>query len=181
MKIIIFGASGTGKTTLGNLMSAKLNWTYLDSDDYYWEKTNPPFQTKIPLEKRNEQLKTDFNNNENVIVSGSLCTWSSFWNTAFDLGIFLNLPKAVRMKQLLNREIERYGEALTTDKVVQETSRIFLEWAAGYDDENNEGASIKQHRDWIAEMDCEVIEVSGDLTSEERLAIILKEIEAING
>ncbi|MGB1217432.1 MAG: AAA family ATPase, partial [Saprospiraceae bacterium] len=177
MKIIIFGATGTGKTTLGKSISEKLNWTFLDSDDYYWEKTNPPFQTKIPLQKRNENLKTDFENNENVIISGSLCTWSKFWDSAFDLGIFLRISKKVRMKRLLNREIERYGAELYTNEKIKEKSKIFLNWAEKYDDETNDGHSIRQHKNWIELLNCAVIEVIGDLTNDERLIIILKKIE----
>ena len=176
MKIIIFGATGTGKTTLGQSISAKLNWAFLDSDDYYWEKTIPPFQIKIPLERRNKNLKVDFNNNENAIVSGSLCTWSKFWDTAFDLGIFLSISKEVRMKRLLNREIERYGEALNTNEIVKKSSKAFLEWAEKYDDEKNNGHSIRQHKDWIKAMDCPVIKVNGNLTNDERLIIILQKI-----
>ena len=97
MKIIIFGATGTGKRTLAKSISEKLNWTFLDADDYYWEKTNPPFQIKIPLERRNENLKKDFRNSRNVVICGSLCTWSKFWNTAFDLGVFLRLPKEISL------------------------------------------------------------------------------------
>ena len=177
MKIIIFGASGTGKTTLGKSISKKLNWTYLDSDDYYWEKTNPPFQTKIPLDKRNKNLTKAFQSKENVIISGSLCTWSSFWDTAFDIGIFLRVPQKIRMKRLLAREIERYGEALNTNEAAKEKSKAFLEWAKTYDDETNDGASISQHKNWIELMDCPVIEINGDFTNEEIQEILLKEIE----
>lgn len=104
LKIIIFGGSGSGTTTLGQSLAEKLNWTFLDADSYYWQPTNPPFQKKVPLAKRNEQFKTDFHNNEKVIISGSLVSWGAFWHSAFDLGVFLSLPKEIRMQRLLNRE-----------------------------------------------------------------------------
>lgn len=172
MKIIIFGASGSGKTTLGKSISRKLNWIYLDSDDYYWKKTNPPFQTKIPLAERNENLKTAFRKNNNVIVSGSLCSWSKFWDNAFDLGIYLGVPQEIRMQRLLNREIERYGEALNTNEATKKKSKEFLEWAASYHDD---GHSLR-HKNWIDRMDCDVINVNGDLTNDERLSIVLEKI-----
>ena len=177
MKIIIFGATGSGKTTLGKSISEKLSWTFLDSDDYYWEKTNPPFQTKIPLEKRNKNLKTDFNNNKNVVTTGSLCTWSKYWDSAFDLGVFLRLPKTIRMNRLKNRELERYGEGLKTNLALKEKSKAFLQWAEKYDDEKTEGHSINQHRNWIKVLDCPVIELNDDLTNLERLMAIIKKME----
>ena len=158
-------------------MAKKLNWTFLDADDYYWEKTNPPFQKKIELEHRNRMLKKDFAANKNVIINGSLYTWSEFWNTAFDLGVFLSIPKEIRMKRLLYREIERYGEQLKTSKKIQEKSKVFLEWAAKYDDNNFEGRSMKQHQNWIKIMNCEVIALNGDLTNKERQRVVIKKIK----
>ncbi len=177
MKIIIFGAAGTGKTTLGKSISEKLNWIFFDADDYYWEKTIPPCQTKATFESRNENLKLDFRSSENVIISGSICTWSKFWNTAFDLGVFLRVPKKIRMKRLLNREIELYGEELNTNEVKKEDFKTFLEWAEKYDDERFDGQSISQHKNWIEIMDCSVIELNGNLTNSERQKIILRKIE----
>ena len=92
------------------------------------------------------------------------------------------------MKRLLNREIVRYGEALKTNEAVKERSKLFLEWAEKYDDETNNGHSISQHKNWIALMDCAVIELMGDLTNDEREIIVLNRVEdyrrqsiAVNG
>ena len=178
MKIIIFGASGTGTTTLGKSIAEKLNWIHLDADDYYWEDTDLPFQKKIQLETRNANLKTDLHNYENVIISGSLITWSTYWNTAFDLGVFLVLPKNIRMKRLWNREVDRYGEKLNTDQAIKVKAKAFLEWAEKYDDRTFQGRSIKLHRDWMELLDCEIVELNGDLTNDERLDIVVKKIES---
>ncbi|MEM9884692.1 MAG: AAA family ATPase [Bacteroidota bacterium] len=177
MKIIIFGASGVGTTTLGKSLAEKLNWTFLDADDYYWEKTNPPFQQKIELKRRNEQLKKHFLNHENVIISGSLVTWGAFWNSAFDLGAFLSLPKAIRMDRLRKREQERYGKTLETDQAIKEKSKAFLAWAGKYDDEKFNGRTITQHRKWISMLNCEVLEIHGDLTNGERQDRIIECLE----
>ena len=177
MKIIIFGAAGTGKTTFGESLSKRLSWKFLDSDEYYWEKSIPPFEKKIPLKIRNENLKVDFLKSEDVIVCGSLCTWSKFWDTAFDLGIFLWLPKEVRMLRLSNREIDRYGMNLKTNMEMNKKSIDFLEWAEKYDDESNKGASITQHLNWIKELSCPIIELKGDFTNEKRIKFTLDKIK----
>lgn len=173
MKIIIFGASGVGTTTLANGLAKRLNAIHLDADEYYWEKTEPPFQIKLPLEKRNENLKADFNKHQKVIISGSLITWSDYWNTAFDIGIFLQLPPAIRMERLKNREQERYGHQLKTDQQLIKKSANFLAWAAKYDDASFEGRSISQHKKWIQLLSCEVLSITRDLTNEERIKMVL--------
>ena len=81
------------------------------------------------------------------------------------------------MKRLLNREKDRYGEALNTNQEIKAKTKAFLEWAGKYDDINFQGRSIKLHRDWLELMDCEVVELNGDLTNEERLNVIIEKIK----
>ncbi|MEL6562135.1 MAG: AAA family ATPase [Bacteroidota bacterium] len=178
MRIIVFGASGSGTTTLAKALAEKWNWIHLDADEYYWKKTNPPFQIKLPKQERNKNLKYDFIKSEEVIVSGSLITWDEYWNTAFDLGVFLILPQNVRMERLKKREIELYGEKLKFEKEIISKSEEFLKWAEKYDDELFDGRSISQHKKWIELLDCEVIEI-GNLTNEERIEIVTEKIKNI--
>ncbi len=35
MILILMGVSGTGKTTLGNMLAAQTGWTFLDGDDFH--------------------------------------------------------------------------------------------------------------------------------------------------
>ena len=122
MKILLFGASGTGTTTLGKEIEKRTDFKHLDVDDYYWKKTNPPFQEKIPLAKRNKHLMVDFNKSDNVVVSGSLVSWGKEWERVFDLAVFMRLENKERMERLKKREVKRYGKSLFTDKKIQENS-----------------------------------------------------------
>ena len=46
------GASGSGTTTLGAALGARLGWRHVDSDDLFWERTEPPFTTQRAREAR---------------------------------------------------------------------------------------------------------------------------------
>ncbi len=178
MKILIFGASGAGTTTLGASLGKTLNWKHLDADDYYWEKTSPPFQIKIPLEERNLRLTKDYQENDSVIISGSLVTWGAHWQSAFDLAIFLLIPPEARMKRLANREMERYGNLLKTDENKRLNSKAFLDWAKKYDDEQFDGRSIRQHRAWIKVLQCPTLIIEGDTTNDQRLDLVIAKIQS---
>lgn len=39
MKVLLFGASGAGTTTLAQKISENNSIKHLDVDDYYWQKT----------------------------------------------------------------------------------------------------------------------------------------------
>ncbi|MDH7445872.1 AAA family ATPase [Aquimarina sp. 2201CG14-23] len=176
MKILLFGASGSGTTTLGIEIEKKTAYKHLDVDDYYWKKTIPPFQEKIPLIERNENLKIDFNTFENVIVSGSMVSWGKEWETAFDLGVFIRLENTKRMERLRKREAERYGEKLLTDQKTKKNSEAFLAWANQYENPHFKGRSLKIHNDWIELLNCKVLRLDGETELNDKVKKILAEI-----
>ena len=177
MKILIFGASGSGTTTLGKEIEKRTNFIHLDVDDYYWKKTELPFQEKIPLVERNKSLKTDFNKFENLVISGSMVSWGKEWETAFDLAIFIRLENTERMERLKKREIERYGNKLLTERKIQQNSKAFLEWANLYENPNFNGRTLKVHNDWIELLDCKVLKLDGQIELTEKVETVIKEIK----
>ncbi|WP_299256197.1 AAA family ATPase [uncultured Aquimarina sp.] len=178
MKILIFGASGSGTTTLGNEIEKRTNFVHLDVDDYYWKKTQPPFQEKIPLTKRNKNLKVDFKKFENVIICGSMVSWGKEWETSFDLAIFLYLNNSKRIERLEKRETERYGEKLLTDKKIKQNSKAFLEWAKQYENPNFNGRSLKIHNDWIELLTCEVLRINGEMELNNKVEKVITKIKS---
>ena len=177
MKILIFGASGSGTTTLGKEIEKRTNFVHLDVDDYYWKKTEQPFQEKTPLRERNENLKADFNKNQDVIISGSMVSWGKEWETSFDLAIFIHLNNNKRMERLKRRESERYGEKLLTDKNTKQHSKAFLEWASQYENPYFDGRSLKVHTDWIELLDCKVLRIDGEMELKNKTEKVLAEIK----
>ncbi|WP_298903546.1 AAA family ATPase [uncultured Psychroserpens sp.] len=174
MKVLIFGASGSGTTTLGNEIERQIAFKHLDVDHYYWKNTEPPFQEKIPLDERNQNLKADFKTFENVVVSGSMVSWGIEWQTAFDIVVFITLDNEKRMERLKNREAERYGKRLITNKSIKQNSEAFLEWANQYENPNFEGRSLKIHNNWIKQLNCKIMRIDGEIE------LIYKTTEVIN-
>ena len=43
--IHIFGASGSGTTTLGRAIHETFRHAHLDTDNYFWISTDPPYTT----------------------------------------------------------------------------------------------------------------------------------------
>ena len=56
--IHIFGASGSGTTTLGKKICKELGYKLMDTDDYFWMPTEPKFALKRPREERIEMMNS---------------------------------------------------------------------------------------------------------------------------
>ena len=55
MILILFGVSGTGKTTIGRLLSERLGWRFVEADDYHSLANRQKMQAGIPLTDEDRQ------------------------------------------------------------------------------------------------------------------------------
>ncbi|WP_394774791.1 AAA family ATPase [Flavobacterium sp.] len=174
MKIMIMGASGAGATTLGeNFIKNNNVFLHLDSDSYFWEKTDPPFQTEKSADERNSLFESDFYSQKNVVVTGSIFHWNTTYKNLFDLVVLLYIPKEIRLQRLAEREISRYGNKILSDEKLNTKYNAFLAWASEYDlEENTTTRSLKQQKQWMTEVKCATLFLEGDLTVKERLDIL---------
>ncbi|MCU0451123.1 MAG: adenylate kinase [Bernardetiaceae bacterium] len=174
MKIHLFGASGTGVTTLGRALSARWGLPYFDTDDYFWEPTPVPFTVRRAPEVRDQLLASHLAPHPSWLLGGSsVIAWGEQWRTAFDLVVFLWLPPALRLARLRAREHARYGDALRTDPDRRRQFTDFMAWAAGYDDGSSGGSrTLANHEAWLASLACPVRQIRGDTTTEERVRLV---------
>jgi adenylate kinase family enzyme len=157
--IHILGASGSGTTTLGRALSVRLGVPQFDTDDFFWVKTDPPYQTSRAVPERQEMLRAALDGVPGGwVVSGSLVKWGDAFVPRFDLVVFLTLPPEIRLARLRAREVARYGDAAIAPGGWAHTMyREFLEWAARYDSGGLEVRSLVAHQAWLARLTCPVL------------------------
>jgi hypothetical protein len=166
MFLLITGASGSGTTTLGRALAERLRIAHLDADDYFWRPTTTPFTVKRDSTERLSLILDQLRARPSAVVSGSIVNWGAALEDAFDLVVFLYLDAAIRVERLRKREIKLLGKA----------DGEFLDWAAQYDAGLLSGRSLAKHRTWLSSRRCPVLELTGDLTVDERVAAVLKGI-----
>lgn len=160
MRIHVTGASGSGTTTLGRALAAELGCPHLDSDDYYWLPTDPPYQRKREVGERNAMLLDALKSAPTCVESGSLVSWGEEIWALFDRVVFLYVPAEVRLARLRERELRELGSV----------DPEFMEWAESYDRDDFTGRSRRIHEEWLAKLRCPILRLEGDLAEEERLA-----------
>ena len=172
-RIHIFGASGSGTTSLASAIAEKHGHRFLDTDDFFWAPTNPPYQEKRPRDERLAMLRQALLNSVPWVLSGSLCGWGDPLIPEFDLVVFVVIPTPVRLARLSAREIERYGrEAIAAGGERHEAHIDFLEWAGRYDTGGPELRSRALHEAWLSALPCAVLRLEGDRSVGDQLTQI---------
>lgn len=173
--IHILGASGSGTSTLGDALIQSFGYVHVDTDDYFWEPTDPPFQQPRERPQRQALLGSALDVHPRWVLSGSLCGWGDIFIPRFDLVIFLFVPQEIRLARLKERERHRFGqEALAPGGAMHEAHVAFVNWADAYDGGGDDMRSRRCHEQWLAALPCPCIRLEGSLTAVEQVTRLEK-------
>jgi adenylate kinase family enzyme len=151
-RVHILGASGSGVSTLGRAVARAKRWSYFDTDDFYWQPTDPPFVVKRPPSDRVERLLGVATPGEARVLGGALDGWGDALIERFDLVVFLRAPTELRIDRLRERERRRFGRRVGEGGDMDDHHQRFLAWAASYDDATLTSGlrSRARHEAWLA-------------------------------
>lgn len=175
--IHIYGASGSGTSTLGRNISEKLGYFFMDTDDYFWEQTDPPYTKKRNLSTRIRLMREDIERYENVVISGSLVDWGDELIPLFTLAIRVENDTKIRLERLKTRERERFGSRIDYGGDMYEHHVEFINWAASYEDGGINMRSKVKHDDWQRQLICPLILVDGSMPIMVNFELIKRKIK----
>ena len=172
VRLHVFGASGSGTTTLGQAVEAAIGLPHFDSDSFFWLPTEPPFTAPRPKPERDAMAFQALSGSDQWVLSGSIVSWSPTVVELVDRAVFLYLPSQVRLARLRARETERYGDRIEPGGDMHEASTAFLAWAERYDTAGLEQRSLATHEAWMRTLGVPVLDLRGELTVAERVAAV---------
>lgn len=183
-RVYITGAAGSGTSFLGRALAERLGVAHLDTDNFFWAPTDPPYTEKRPVEDRLELIRAAQaagaqGDKAGWVLSGSADGWGESVIDGADLIVFLLTPPPVRLARIRRREAEKFGDRVKTGGDMAENHRAFLNWAISYDEPYFRGRSLQRHRDWLAGRHEPVLELSGTLPTEDMLAQCLAHLPRI--
>ena len=179
--IHIYGASGSGTSTLGRKISEELGYKFMDTDDYFWLPTNPPYTTKRSKEERLALMKKDILENENVVISGSLVDWGDELIPQFTLAIRLVTDTEIRIERLKIREKQKIGDRVMPGGDMYTNHMEFIEWARKYDTGSVNMRSKAKHDEWQKLLPCKQIVLNGADDLQENFKKVYIEMNSVIG
>lgn len=179
--IHIYGASGSGTSTLGRKISEELGYKFMDTDDYFWLPTNPQYTTQRSKEERLALMKKDISENDNVVISGSLVDWGDELIPLFTLAIRLVTDTEIRIERLKIREKKEFGDRIMPGGDMYINHMEFIEWAREYDTGSVDMRSKAKHDEWQKLLLCKQIVLNGADDLEENFKKVQVEINSVIG
>jgi len=171
-RIHVTGGSGSGTTTLGRAIAGRYGHIHLDTDDFFWEATDPPFTTRRSREERVRLLREALDAADRWVLSGAIGPWGYDLVDLFDLVVWLTVPPRIRLARLRARESADYGMRIVRGGDMHDGFEDFMRWAASYDTADTSARSYARHAEWTASLRCPTIRVDGDHPVEETLRLV---------
>ena len=176
--LYIFGASGSGTTTLGRAASEALGWPQFDIDDYFWLPTDPPYTTARPREERLPMLLRDAAGAPGMVLTG----WGEGWVYPlipdFTLAVRLTLAPDLRLKRLEARERANFGSRRDPGGDMHEAHLEFMDWAARFETGGLDMRSKASLDAWQERMICPVMTLDSADSVQANLARLLGALNA---
>jgi adenylate kinase family enzyme len=173
--IIVFGAPGSGQTTLGRELAKELGVHHLDLDNYHWRwDTEIPYTVLRSAEERITSLMNDLSKHPYFVMSGSMWSIRKSFEPMFDLAVFITVPDVIRAGRICNREHFQWGKRILPggDMYIanKKYSKNYLDRVQEY--EKGNPSMFQQHKQWMDELPCPVLCVDGTLPVQENIKLI---------
>lgn len=159
--IHIYGASGSGTSTLGRAFCEETGYFFMDTDDYFWLPTDPKFTIKREKDERLFLMRRDIEAHEKIVISGSLSGWGDELIPMFTLAVRLVTDTEMRINRLKTRERERFGNRIDAGGDMYENHVEFIEWARRYDIGGTDMRSHAMHDEWQKLLKCKMLTLDG--------------------
>lgn len=166
--IHLFGAAGSGTSTIGRHIAAEMGYLHMDTDDYHWLPVEPRFTQKRSIPERLALMQADIDASPGAVVSGALIPWGDPLAAQFTLAIRVDTPRDIRLARIKTREYARFGDRIRPGGDMYLQHLDFLDWAALYDTGDVTVRSRVLHDQWQRTvLRCPVIHVRGDAPMKE--------------
>lgn len=169
--ILIFGANGTGKTTLARKLAEELKIKYIDIEDYYFEKSDMPYSKSRSKQEVLKLILADIQRADTFVLSavkGEICDEiTSMYIFAF----LLSAPLEIRLERVKNRSEKKFGKRVLVGGDMYEQENKFYEFV-----KNRNLSSID---DWANSLKCPVIKLDGQKPISENADFIIKNYQQI--
>lgn len=151
--IIVFGANGSGKTTLGRELARILNYKHMDIEDYYFEKSEIPYNVARSREDLLNLMLSDIKKYRSFVISTVIGDLGDIIPQFYELAVFMSAPFELRMERVKQRSFAQHGERVRIGGDMYEQEQKFFDYVAL--------RPLEKIDQWAETLACPVIRIDG--------------------
>ncbi len=169
--ILIFGANGSGKTTIGKALAQKLNWKHMDIENYVFLPSHLPYTKQRSRENCLRLMHADVQQCHGFVLSAVTFSWDAALLSHLRLAAYLSAPVTLRRARIMQRAMQQHGARVCPGGDMYEQQQRFVHFAA-----TRPLASIEQ---WGQTLPCPVLPLDTTVPIEETVEHIARYYAAI--
>ncbi len=131
--IVVFGANGCGKTTLGRALAKALRYRHMDAEDYYFEKSDIHYANPCSKDEAIARMLADINKHGAFVLSAVTGDFGDEITSKYALGVWLSAPTAIRMERIAARSVDKHGARALPGGDLYDDRQRFLAFAQARD------------------------------------------------
>lgn len=162
--ICICGLNGSGKTTLAGALAKELNFKHMDVEHYYFISADIPYSSPKTREEVERLLLEDIKQNPCFVFSAVNGNMTEEINEYYNIVIYLDVPRDIRMKRIRQRAIDKFGERVLPGGDMYEQEETFFAYA--------EKRSPDKTENWLKTLQCKVVRLDGTKPIHENVQMI---------
>ena len=151
--ILVFGANGSGKSTVGRELARTLKWKYMDIEDYHFIKSGVPYTVRRSHEDCINFMLADIEKYQAFVLSAVSGDFGEKISSMYRLAVYLSAPLEIRIERIKQRAWKQYGERVQQGGDMYEQHLRFIDFAAS--------RPLSKIEQWAATLLCPVIQIDG--------------------
>ena len=170
--ILIFGAPGSGVSTLVNNLADQLKWPV---KHLVVKHTPPDSGDPIPIDKTEFlELRSLLSSNTGHLIEGSPCLQD--WDLQnIHRVIYIRTPRITRLQRLREREIKLQGQKILEEGLREfKVFNRFMYWVSQFDQAGVDRQSKILHQNFLTQLKVPLLEANGLLGEQEILTECLE-------
>jgi uridine kinase len=151
--ILVCGLNGAGKTTLARELSRLLDYKHMDIEDYFFLPSDIPYARSRTQHECIPLMLEDMEKHPNFVLSAVIGDFGDEIIKRFDLAVIIDVPLDVRMRRVLKRDIDRFGNRVFEGGDLYEQQMQF---------HNKVAARPANYTEvWVKTLTCPVLRIDG--------------------
>lgn len=147
--ILVFGANGCGKTTLGREVACILQYRHMDIEDYSFVNAEIPYSITRTREECIALMLADIKEYGSFVLSAVCGDFGEKINAMYEFAVFLSAPLEVRIKRIKERSYAQHGNRVRKGGDMFEQEQKFLDFVAT--------RPLAQIETWAKTLSCPVL------------------------